>query len=120
MYHFTVDEIVMEGENLFLIESKHSKSGKLPSVGDIKDGLLKMMLYCNLENVSIDNQPLKSLPVLRLTSEKIIGEIASRENDDAQAKFFSANNFSGKQKDFTQNLFAEAETNNFAVSLGGI
>ncbi len=34
--------------------------------------------------------------------------------------FHSANNFSSKQKIFVQNLFTEAETNNFAVSLGEI
>lgn len=35
-YFFTVDKILIKDENLFLIESKHSKSNKLPSVGDIK------------------------------------------------------------------------------------
>jgi hypothetical protein len=70
-YFFTVDEILIIDEKLFLIESKHSKGAKLPSVGDIKDGLLKMMLYTNLENVSIDDKSFASLPILRLTSEKI-------------------------------------------------
>lgn len=74
-YFFTVDEILIEDKNLFLIESKHSKSGKLPSIGDIKDGLLKMMIYTNLENVSIGKDLFVSLPILRLTSGKIEGEI---------------------------------------------
>jgi len=43
-YYFTTDEIKIEGENIYLIEGKHSKSALLPSNGDIKDGLLKMIL----------------------------------------------------------------------------
>jgi hypothetical protein len=120
MYFFTVDEIFFDGENLFLIESKHSKSGKLPSVGDIKDGLLKMMLYTNLENVTIDEKPLKSLPILRLTSEKLNGEISSGSNAATREAFFRANNFNRRQKEFLNDLFAEAEINNFTVSLGKI
>ncbi|HEX8639185.1 MAG TPA: hypothetical protein VF692_14040 [Pyrinomonadaceae bacterium] len=86
-YFFTVDEILMVGDRLHLIESKHGKSGKLPSIGDIKDGLLKMMLYTNLENVSIDDKPLRCAPVLRLTSEKIAGEISSSSALDLQKEF---------------------------------
>ncbi|TAE07597.1 MAG: hypothetical protein EAZ95_18250, partial [Bacteroidetes bacterium] len=48
-YFLTVDEIRIEAEKLYLIEGKHTKSGLLPSLGDIKDGLLKMILYANLK-----------------------------------------------------------------------
>ncbi len=47
-YYFTVDEIIVTKEKLFLVEGKHSVNSFLPSKGDIKDGLLKMILYCNL------------------------------------------------------------------------
>jgi hypothetical protein len=106
------------GEKLFLIESKHSKSSKLPSIGDIKDGLLKMMLYTNLENVSIDDKLFDRLPVLRLTSEKITGEISTDSNPEMQESFFRLNNFNKRQIEFLQSLFAEAWENNFKVSLG--
>jgi hypothetical protein len=117
-YFFTVDEVLVEDEKLFLIESKHSKNGQLPSVGDIKDGLLKMMLYSNLENVSIDDNRFVSLPVLRLTSEKVAGEITSETNQKIQENFFRENNFNKRQKEFLQSLFAEARENNFKVILG--
>lgn len=120
MYFFTVDEIVLEDENIFLVESKHSKTGKLPSVGDIKDGLLKMMLYTNLENVTIDEKPLKSFAVLKLTSSKLLGEI----NSDSDAKmiddFYRANSFSNLRKEFLKSLFSEANVNSFTVILGNI
>lgn len=119
-YFFTVDEILIDDNKLHLIESKHSKSGKLPSVGDIKDGLLKMMLYTNLENVSIEDNLLTGLPVLRLTSEKIKGKVQSNGANDKQQEFWRVNNFSKRQSKFMSNLFAEAVENNFVVSLGEI
>ena len=119
-YFFTVDEILIEDKNLFLIESKHSKSGKLPSIGDIKDGLLKMMIYTNLENVSIGKDLFVSLPILRLTSEKIEGEIFSNSAEDRQKQFFRVNNFNMRQTKLMESLFMEAKENNFIVSLGKI
>ncbi len=119
-YFFTVDEIVLEDKNLFLIESKHSKSGKLPSVGDIKDGLLKMMLYTNLENVSIGRDLLMRLPILRLTSGKIAGEISSNSKTAEIEPFFLDNNFNRRQRDLIESLFTEAKENNFTISLGEI
>jgi hypothetical protein len=119
-YFFTVDEAKIENENLFLIESKHSKNAKLPSVGDIKDGLLKMMLYTNLENVCVGENSYKSLPVLKLTSEKIIGEITFNSSETALSEFFRLNKFNKRQTDFIKNLFSEAKGNNFLASLGRI
>lgn len=46
---FTVDGTTIKADKIRLIESKHTKSGKIPSVGNIKDDLMKMMLYSNLE-----------------------------------------------------------------------
>ncbi len=116
-YFFTVDEIVLREGNLFLIEAKHSKSGKLPSVGDIKDGLLKMMLYTNLENVSIESEIFVKIPVLRLTSGNIIGDVSSQSEIIEQEIFFRQNSFNRRQKEFIQELFIEAKENNFLVSL---
>jgi hypothetical protein len=101
-----------------LIESKHSKSGKLPSVGDIKDGLLKMMLYTNLENVTIEENSFFGQPVLRLTSEKLSDEISSNSAKEEREQFFRVNNFNKRQIALLQNLFAEATENNFVASLG--
>jgi len=43
-YYFTADEARIEGDRIFLVEGKHSKSSILPSLEDIKDGLLKKVL----------------------------------------------------------------------------
>ena len=67
-YYFTSDEVEINKENVSLIEAKHTKENKLPSIGDIKDGLLKMILFTNLENVKIDNKYYNPIPILKLTT----------------------------------------------------
>jgi hypothetical protein len=54
---------------VFLIEAKHSSRGKFPSANDIKDGLIKMMIYTNLKNVKIGAKPLDYKVRIRLTGE---------------------------------------------------
>ena len=76
-YFLTVDEILLTADKVILIEGKHSKNAVLPSKGDIKDGLLKMILYCNLSEVAVDGKALKSEAVLSLTSAKVKGAINS-------------------------------------------
>jgi hypothetical protein len=57
-YYFTVDEVEVKDNNVFLIEGKHSRTNTLPSLEDIKDGLLKMILFTNLENVKANGKKL--------------------------------------------------------------
>lgn len=115
-YFFTVDEVRIEDNKLYLIEGKHTKSGLLPSKSDIKDGLLKMILYSNLSEASIDNS-YKTYPVLELTSTKIKSMINSNEADEKVETFLNSNFFSEGQKNFIENLFREAKINNFTVSI---
>jgi len=67
-YFFTVDEARKEDGNVILLEGKHSKEDRLPSLEDIKDALLKIMIYANLRNVQVDGTPASSVPVLSLTT----------------------------------------------------
>lgn len=47
---------------------KHTKTAKLPSHDDIKDGLLRMILLTNLENVRIGETKYNPRPILKLTT----------------------------------------------------
>jgi hypothetical protein len=98
-YYFTSDEAEINNENISLIEAKHSKENKLPSIGDIKDGLLKMILFTNLENVKIDNKNYNPIPVLKLTTG--VG--------------FNIKNISGPNKEMLNLLKKEAEINKFRI-----
>lgn len=107
-YYFTTDEIKIENDKVFLIEAKHSKNSILPSIGDIKDGLLKMILYSNLNSVSINNKDYTAIPVLKLTSSKL-------SNDISQSEIETNIELNKRQKAIIKKLFEEAKENGFEV-----
>ncbi len=106
-YYFTTDEIIIEKNKVFLIEAKHSKNSILPSIGDIKDGLVKMILYTNLKDVSINNKQYKAIPVLKLTSSKLTENVLEKNIEKSI--------LNERQKKLITKLFDEAKTNNFKI-----
>jgi hypothetical protein len=114
-YHFTVDEVQVLEQVLYLIEAKHSKNTLLPSKSDIKDGLLKLMLYCNFATVKIADKHYTCLPILKLTSLKLSGSINSTQKSTEIDDFLQKNSFSETQISFVKNLFTEAAANKFVV-----
>ncbi|MCF6240603.1 MAG: hypothetical protein L3J74_04570 [Bacteroidales bacterium] len=107
-YYFTTDEINLKKDKIYLIEAKHSKNSLLPSIGDIKDGLLKMILYTNLKNVSVRGNEYSAIPVLKLTSSKLTNNIE-------QSNFEINKQLNKKQKEMLKKLFNEANENNFQI-----
>lgn len=78
-YFFTCDEVEIERGTIYLIEGKHSKQSIIPSLEDIKDGLLKMILFSNLKEVKIEEKEFNPIAVLKLTSSvKFIKENLSK------------------------------------------
>ncbi len=116
-YFFTVDEINMSKEKVELIEAKHSKSTILPNKGDIKDGLLKMILYSNLKKVIVNGKNVESRATLKLTSSKLKGQISSFSTRVKVINFFKDNCFSKKRKELVEILFNEAKANSFVVKI---
>ena len=114
-YYFTTDEIKIEKEKVFLIEGKHSRNALLPSKGDTKDGLVKMILYTNLKDVYINEKEYQPVSVIKLTSTKLEGRISSADSSDKIKNFISENDFSNNQKELIGNLLDEANENNFLV-----
>lgn len=98
-YYFTADEVRVDNNCIKLVEAKHSKSGSLPSEDDIKDGLIKMILFTNLVNVEWNNKKYASIAVLKLTSGNKV----------------DMDMFNTRQKDLFQLLKKEAEINNFEL-----
>lgn len=120
IYYFTTDEIAAIGNNLHLIEGKHSSNSKLPSISDIKDGLLKMVLYCNLTDVKVNDINFTPKPVLKLTSTNISGRITSNNLPLEIDKFKRSNSFNNNQIGIIDNLFIEAKANNFELIIGSV
>lgn len=102
-YFLTSDEIKIKGNSVFLIEGKHSKKSILPSLSDIKDGLVKMILFSNLKDVEINKKKYLPLAVLSLTSNKKFSHDKLTPNSISILKF----------------LKKEAEINNFQVTING-
>ena len=116
-YFFTVDEIKFSKKKLLLIEGKHSANAVLPSKGDIKDGLMKMILYCNLSDTKVNGKKINCEPVLELTSTKLKGTISSKSTTKDVEKFFVKNKFSDIHSKLVITLFAETKHNNFIVNI---
>ena len=120
IYYFTTDEIEVVGNDLYLIEGKHSRDSKLPSIGDIKDGLLKMVLYCNLTDVKVNDIVFNPKPVLKLTSLNIKGRITSNSLSTEKESFTNTNNFNANQISIISKLFSEAHDNKFKAIIEGV
>ncbi len=116
-YYFTCDETRVEGATLFLIEAKHSQRAIFPGENDIKDGLLKMMIYTNLKNVRVGKNSVTEKAVIRLTSSKLVGSTKSDSSEEIIAKFFQTNSLSVSQTNLIKKLFEEARTNKFTIIL---
>jgi hypothetical protein len=103
-YFFTCDEVKIVDNSIYLVEGKHSKQGLIPSSEDIKDGLLKMMLFTNLNEVKVGGRQYSPVPILKLTSRKKVSRDA----------------LSQKQVEVLKKLKDEAETNNFKVQVNDL
>lgn len=54
-YHLTADEIYFVGDEVIIQESKNATRGKLPKLSDIQDGLFKLILFANLDELILNN-----------------------------------------------------------------
>lgn len=100
-YFFTCDEVEVKGNVVFIKECKHTKGSFLPSLEDIKDGLLKMVIFSNLETIFWENKHYKATAVLKLTRNK--------SNKTIPQKDF--------RETFLSSLKEEAEANNFKLEI---
>lgn len=116
-YYFTVDEIKVSDNDIELIECKHSSKENIPSDSDIKDGLMKMILYSNLKDVRCNGIPKNSIAVLFLSSKKLNGSLNSRAETDEVIRYCSTNKLS---YDYIKILFDEANVNNFTVKIAQV
>ena len=117
IYFLTCDETKIDGKTLTLMEAKHTIRSKIPSLSDIKDGLLKMILYTNLKSVRVGGEPVNLKVAIRLTSNKLVGSISSYASHEDFESFAKTNSLTKNQKEFLTKLFSEARENNFEIIL---
>ena len=101
-YYLTVDEVKIAGTDIHLIEAKHSRHS-YPSNLDIKDALIKMILYTNLIDVQFEGRAYNPKPILKLTSQTA----------------FNLDSFSKARREFWRLLTErESKVNGFSVQVG--
>ena len=101
LYYFTSDEAKIDKNYIYLIEGKHTETNEMPSQGDIKDGLIKMILFTNLEDVKMNNKNYKPIPVLKLTTNGS----------------FKIDKLNTTQKELLGLLIKEAKANKFRIMM---
>ena len=94
-YYFTADEVAINNNVLHIIEAKHSSNSTIPLIDDIKDGLIKMILFSNLKMATIQGKDYGVVPILKLTGQN--------------------NALTKHDKVILDSLIKEAETNDFFV-----
>lgn len=119
LYYLTSDETKIEDNKLYLIESKHSKKSILPNIGDIKDGLLKMILYCNLDNIEANGISYKCQPMLKLTSTLLKHSISTYDSKEKIDTFFKDNKLNLAQQSIIADLLNESKENGFILTVEG-
>jgi len=115
MYFLTVDEVEINKNTISLIESKHSKSALLPGLSDIKDGLIKMILFSNFKEIKENRKKYTGIPILQLTSSKLKSSITSNSNKEEIENFIEKNKLNSKHQKLIDDLFLEAMKNKFTV-----
>src|SRR3989338_2692554 len=98
-YYFTCDEAKIEKNTILISEAKHTEKGDLPALEDIKDGLLKMILFTNLKDVKIKNKQYNPILVLKLTTENKL----------------DINSLKGAKRNLLNSLKKEAKTNKYRI-----
>lgn len=61
----TVDEAIIEEEKLLLVEAKHTKRSVFPALSDTKEGLVKMSLFSNISELTLNDNNYEPMPGLK-------------------------------------------------------
>ena len=112
-YYWTVDESSVLGGKLLLTEKKNSKDSQLPALNDIKDALLKMVLFTNLTHVTADGNEYAPFPIVGLTSDVLQGYCHSTMDESEIEKFLTINEFKGHKRALVHHVFQESRVNHF-------
>ena len=111
-YYLTADEVYWKDDQLIIQESKNISKGKLPSEDDIKDGLFKLILFANMEQVSVDQRAnIQFRTQLKLTGDLVGNLFLPCEVDDISG-FCAENRLSQVHQKRIFLLNQEAHKNN--------
>lgn len=111
-YFWTVDELVIIGNNAFFIEKK-AGNGVIPALSDIKDGFLKQVLYSNISFAETKEKKVEVVPVIGLTGIFFKGTLTSDDHiDEINPEDFNLNQ---RSYSIVRDVFNEAMVNGIHV-----
>jgi len=118
-YHLTADEIYTDGDKLVIQESKNTNKAKLPSLNDIKDGLLKLILYSNIDELMVNGTKVDFIARLKLTSN-VQSSLYLPASAETVATFTRENQFTPSRCAIIDRLNEEAQQNhNLSILITG-
>ena len=113
-YYLTTDEIYWEDDQLIIQESKNTKKN-FPSIGAVKDGLFKLILFENMERVGVDDKTdVPFITRLKLTGN-LTGSLLLPTSTNRISNFCQANRLSSARRKTITLLNQEAGMNNFQI-----
>ena len=102
----------------YIVKMIHSHTDSLfPSIADIKDGIIRMMLFVNLAETKIANRAINHFSVLGLTSAKMKGFCHNIMPEQEIKSCLIKNGFSLQQQKTILSVFNEGKLNNFLFFL---
>lgn len=111
IYHLTVDEVFWEDGRLIIQESKNASKSKLPSLGDVQDGLFRNILFYSIDELYLDGQQIEFATRLKLTG-MVTGSLRLPDDGDAGIqRFANSNKLTSGQRRWLSLLLQEIEVN---------
>lgn len=123
VYYLTADEVFYDNETLIIQESKNSTRGFLPSLSDIRDGLFKLVLFSNIDELRLDGVKTSFRVRLKCTGQKLdtLLKLPCSTNEiEAFVNHSRNKGITPKQRDVLNRLNAEAQANSLEISIGGV
>lgn len=114
-YYLSPDEIYWEYNRLVIQESKNTTKDKLPSKSDIRDGLFKLILFSNMEQVEVDDRAdVPFVTRLKLTGN-LTGNLYLPTSPNRVANFCQRNQLSPAHQETITLLNQEAGINGLEI-----
>lgn len=117
-YYLSPDEIYWEHDQLVIQESKNTTEKKFPSfpsIGDVKDGLFKLILFTNMERVDVDGRTdVPFITRLKLTGN-LTGSLFLPTSTNRISNYCQANRLSSARRKTITLLNQEAGMNSFEI-----
>lgn len=113
VYHLTADGVVYEDGVYVIQESKNSKSKGIPKMPDIKDGLFKLILFSNIDQLKHNGIVVPFQTRLKLTGVGIRSSVRLPCEPEVIEEFLAANVgvFSSAHKKTIYQLLEEVQVN---------